>query len=85
MVIKVGREPDPAKRIRQRQGLLIRKLRTYNQLSVQEFAQKCEVHESAVSHWETGRYTPRPAMQVKIAAALGVPWSTVFSLDGEAA
>lgn len=37
----------------------------------------------AVSHWENGVASPRPVTQLAIASALGVLWSTLFSLDGE--
>lgn len=85
MVIQIGTEPDPAKRIRQKQGKLIRKYRTLQGLSITEFAELVGVTEGAVSQWETGRYSPRPAIQVRIAKALNAPWSALFALDGEAA
>ena len=86
MVIKVGRERDPAKRIRQRQGSTIRKIREdIRQLSVEEFAERLDVTPGAVRHWETGRYSPRPHHQVAIARTLDVPWSTIFGLDAESA
>jgi transcriptional regulator with XRE-family HTH domain len=85
MVNRIGIEPDPAKRIRQRQGEMIRKLRKMRALSISEFAEAVEVSEGAVSQWETGRFTPRQTVQVRIAKALDVPWSMLFGLDHEAA
>lgn len=85
MVLKYGREADPKKRIREERGARIRKARTLQEMSIEELAEKCEVTPGAVSHWETGRFTPRPDMQVRIAKALNVPWSFLFGLDGEAA
>lgn len=85
MVVKVGTEPDPRKRIRQKQGTKIRKARAMRGWSIAEFADKVGATVGAVSHWETGRYSPRPAMQVAIAKTLDVPWSFIFGLDDEVA
>jgi transcriptional regulator with XRE-family HTH domain len=86
VVLKIGREPNPAKRIRQRQGETIRKIRKdIRRLSIGEFAEALGVTPGAVSQWETGRFTPRQEMQVRIARALDVPWSTIFGLDAESA
>jgi transcriptional regulator with XRE-family HTH domain len=85
MVITLGREADPRKRIRKRQGDTIRKVRQLRGLSIEEFAKAVAVTSSAVSQWETGRFTPRQEMQVRIARALDVPWSTIFGLDAEVA
>jgi transcriptional regulator with XRE-family HTH domain len=85
VVTKYGREPDPKRRIRQERGDRIRKARELRGMSVVELAEKCQVTVGAVSHWETGRFTPRPEMQVRIAKAVDVPWSFLFGLDGEAA
>lgn len=84
MVIQIGHEPDPRKRIRQRQGAMIRKLRQMRNLSIGELAEALEVSPGAVSQWETGRFTPRQAVQVRIAKVLDVPWSMIFGLDAEA-
>lgn len=82
-IIRAGVEPDPAKRIRQRQGATIRQLREFRGPTIDEFAEMVGVTPGAVSQWETGRYTPRQEMQVRIARALEVPWSTIFGLDAE--
>ena len=90
MVIRT-REPDPGKRIRQKQGKLIRQVRTMRGLSVRELAdainalgvKNLSVTAGAVSHWETGKASPRQVTQLAIAQVLDVPWSTLFSLDGE--
>lgn len=87
MVVKVGVEPDPAKRIRLKQGDAIRSTRKIRGYSVEEFAEMLDppVTPGAVRHWETGRYSPRQHHQVQIARALGVPWGVLFALNGEAA
>jgi transcriptional regulator with XRE-family HTH domain len=85
MVIQIGHEPDPAKRIRQRQGATIRKIRKMRGLSIQALAEGVDVSPGAVSQWETGRYTPRQDVQVRIAKTLDVPWSMVFGLDADSA
>lgn len=90
MVIRT-REPDPGKRIRQRQGTLIRQVRTMRGMGIKELADainalnvpKLSVTPGAVSHWETGTASPRQVTQLAIAKVLDVPWSTIFSLDGE--
>lgn len=83
MVIRMGHEADPAKRRRQRQGETIRKVRKLREMSADQLAEACGVTVGAVSQWETGRFTPRQEMQVRIARALDVPWSTIFGLDAE--
>ena len=85
MVIKVGTEKDPGKRLRERQGKKIREARHIRKMSASALAEAVGVTESAVIHWETGRFTPRQQMQIKIARALDVPWSFLFALDGEVA
>jgi transcriptional regulator with XRE-family HTH domain len=84
MVIRVGHESDAAKRIRLRQGETMRKVRTMRGMSIHELAEAVGVTDGAVSQWETGRFSPRSAMQVRIAKALDVPWSMLFALDAEA-
>lgn len=85
MVIQHGEEPDPAKRIRQRQGKAIRNTRELKQISTETLAEAVGVTSGAIRHWETGRYTPKAHHQVKIAQALNVPWGLLFGLDGVAA
>lgn len=85
MVRQLGIDPDLARRLRTRQGKTIRQLRKMRGLSVAEFAEAVKVTPGAVSQWETGRYMPRAEVQVRIANALDVPWSTVFNADGEVA
>lgn len=84
MVLKVGHEPNPAKRIRQKQGETMRKIRLLREKSIHDLAEAVGVTDGAVSQWETGRFTPRQEIQVRIAKALDVPWSTIFGLDAEA-
>lgn len=83
MVIQVGQEQDPAKRIRVRQGVMIRKTRMLRYLSIAEFAEQLNVHISAVSQWENGTTSPRQAKQIQIAKVLDVPHSMLFGLDAE--
>jgi len=80
MVIKYGKEMDPLKRIRLAQGDRIRKART-PKMSITELAEACGVTPGAVTQWETGLFTPRQAMQIKIARALDVPHSFLFGMD----
>ncbi len=75
----------PAAAIRQRQGDEIRKFRGFRKLSQSGLADVVGVTKAAVSEWERGESSPRPHIQVAIARALDVPWSTIFGLDGEAA
>lgn len=84
-MLQVGHHPDPAVRRRKRQGDLIRKVRKMREMSIDDLAAACGVTPGAVSQWETGRFTPRQEMQVRIARALDVPWSTIFALDAEVA
>lgn len=81
MVISLGRETDPAKRIRQHQGRLIRETRKLRSLSRIELAELMGVSVGAVSQWENGTTTPRQHIQAQLAKALNVPWSMIFSLD----
>lgn len=85
MVRTVGIEPDLGKRIRKRQGKAIRQTRVLRDLSIEELAELTGVTPGAISHWETGRYTPRPHHQVTLARALDVPWDVLFGLEGQAA
>lgn len=85
MVVTFGKELDPAKRIRIQQGKEIRRIRKMRQMEIHEFAADVGVTDGAVSQWETGRFSPRPHVQVKIAAVLDVPWSSLFGLDREVA
>lgn len=85
MVKQIGIEPDPAKRIRRRQGRTIREVRELRSMSIDDLAERVGVSPGAVSHWENGRFSPRQHHQTSLARALQVPWSTLFGLDGEAA
>lgn len=83
MVTRLGVEPERGKRIRQTQGATIRNVRTLRGLSIHDFAHAVGVTDGAVSQWETGRFTPRQEVQVRIAEVLNVPWSTIFGLDSQ--
>lgn len=71
----------PAQAIRTRQGEDIRKFRDFRDLSQTDLANVVGVTKAAVSEWERGVSSPRPHLQVAIANALGVPWSSIFGLD----
>ena len=85
MVMQYGHEPDPAKRIRRRQGEVIRKARTLRGITRQDLAETLGVTVGAISQWENGTTSPRQHHQVAVARALDVPWSMIFGLDAEAA
>lgn len=71
----------PAQAIRIRQGEDIRKFREFRTLSQSGLAEVVGVTKAAVSDWERGVSSPRPHLQVAVANALGVPWSSIFGLD----
>lgn len=75
----------PAEAIRRRQGAEIRKFRKFRSLSQAALAGQVGVTKAAVSDWERGASTPRQHLQVEIAKALEVPWSSLFGLDREVA
>lgn len=75
----------PAAGIRQRQGHTIRKFRTFKKLSQEHLAGTLGVTKAAVSSWERGESSPRQHLQVELAKALEVPWSSIFGLDREVA
>lgn len=90
MVLTVGHDPNPARRLRKRQGDLIRQLRRHRKLTLRDLADRMCTQEgisitsAAISEWERGVSTPRQHMQVALARALDVPWSSIFGLDAEA-
>lgn len=71
--------------IRERQRLTLRTVRESRKLSQRQLATAIGVSNAAVSQWEAGTSAPTAPNQMKIAKALGVPWSTLFGLDGEVA
>lgn len=94
MIYKVGRESDPAVRIRQRFALQIQTMRKFRKLTVTDLARAItergtdagldlRVTPAAVVQWETGKTSPRPVMQLAIAEALETTWLSIFSLEGE--
>lgn len=83
VVITWNTEADPRKRIRVKQGKAIRQVRTLKKIPIADFAEMVGVTPGAVSQWETGRYSPRQEVQVRIAKALEVPWALLFGLDSE--
>lgn len=84
MVIQLGHEPDPAKRIRKAQGKKLRQARKLKQISRQELADALKVTVGAVSQWENGTTSPRQHHQLAIAKHLDIPWSFIFGLDDQA-
>ena len=92
MVIQLGHEPDAAKRLRQKQGDMLRQIRKdFRGLSIQQVVDKMNAQEGvtitqqAVSQWERGDTTPRPHLKVAICRALDVSPSSIWNLDAEAA
>lgn len=91
MVLTVGHDPNPAARLRRRQGARIRELRTLRGHTLRALADAMCAQEgititsAAISEWERGVSTPRQHLQVALARALDVPHSTLFGLDGELA
>lgn len=91
MVIRTGHDPNPAHRIRTRQGAQIREIRRFRKFTLRSLADcMCQqegitVTSQAISEWERGESTPRQHLQVSLCRALDVPWSTIFGLDAEVA
>lgn len=76
----IGREKDPAKRIRQEWGGNIARLRTLRGLTRSALADQVGVTEAAVGMWERGETAPRPHIQLAIADALDCDHGVVFPL-----
>jgi transcriptional regulator with XRE-family HTH domain len=91
MVQTVGREPDPAKRLRKKQGARLRDVRkNFRGLTLEQVADRMRGHgvdvtPQSISMWETGVTTPRPHMQVAVCRVLDVMPSSIFGLDTEVA
>lgn len=83
LVLEPSKKPNEA--IRARQGKKIRDFRKFRNLSQAAVAEAVGVTKAAVSEWEGGKSSPRPQFQIDLARALGVPWSSIFGLDGESA
>ena len=89
-VITLGRDPDPAHRLRTSQGAKLRTTRELRGLSQHHVARIMErngvtITPQAISQWERGETTPRPHMRVAVARALDIAPSTIWNLDDEAA
>ena len=63
------------------QGARIRRHRLAAGLTIPDLANAVGTSAGAVSHWETGRHTPRRERQLAIAKAIGVSWSELFGMD----
>ena len=92
MVIQLGHEPNPAKRLRQKQGALLRQIRTeFRRKTVAQVVAAMNaldgitITQQAVSQWERGETTPRPHLKVAICRVLDVHPSSIWNLDGEVA
>jgi DNA-binding transcriptional regulator YiaG len=83
IVVMTKPPKSPAERIRRSQGDKIRSQRKLLKMSQDVFAAEVGVTAAAVSEWENGKSSPRPHLQVAIAKALHMPWSTLFGLDAE--
>lgn len=84
-VVVLDRAKTPAQAIREKQGKKIRDFRQFREQSQAVLAESIGVTKAAVSDWENGNSSPRQHLQVAIAKQLGVPWSSIFGLDGEVA
>lgn len=92
VVRTLGTEPDPAKRLRQKQGQKLREYRVkFRRYSLRQLAELMSqqdgitVTPQAIGMWERGKMTPRPHHQVAICRALDVMPSAIFGLDQEVA
>lgn len=79
-IIAVGRETDPAKRLRKAWGENIARLRALRGLTRADLAQRVGVTEQAVGTWERGETSPRPHLQIAVAAALDCEHGVVFPM-----
>lgn len=91
-VITIGHDPDPARRLRKKQGERLRAIRSgFRHLTMQQVAERMNeiegisITQQAISQWENGETTPRPHMQVAICKVLDVPPSSIWNLDAEVA
>lgn len=85
-----GREPDPAKRLRQKWGARMKATRKTRGLTLEQLAAAMDaagypVTAAAISQWENGVHTPRHHLQVGWCKATGRPHAEVFTYDDEAA
>ena len=89
-VITAGREPDPAKRLRQKWGAEIRSRRLLFGWTLKDFADELakhgvEVTPAAVGMWERGETAPRPHHQAGVARTVQTPHHLLFSVADEVA
>lgn len=77
-----GRAPSiPDEKIRKRRADAIKRQRLLLKMTQAQLAEYVGVSAVAVWKWESAVTTPRPAMQQKIAEALGVAHQLLFGLD----
>lgn len=81
--LRIGKEPDPAKRIRQSWGSAIRAHRTLRKWTLDQMAAEMGgvVSAAAIGMWERGETAPRWHLQALIARTLDVPHSELFKID----
>lgn len=91
-VIQIGQEPDPAKRLREKQGATLKDVRTkFRGLSMSTVVERMNalpgisITQQAISQWENGQTTPRPHLKVAICKVLDVHPSSIWNLDAEVA
>lgn len=65
-------------------GEKIKKIRTEKGMTQKEVAKKCNMADSAIRKYESGRQTPKIETLHRIAAALGVPWYKIAPDELEA-
>ena len=91
-LVTLGSEPDPAKRLRQKQGAQLRQIRSdFRKLTTREVAERMNeldgitITQQSISNWENGTNTPRPHLKVAICKVLDVHPSSIWNLDTEVA
>lgn len=82
-VLTLGKEPDPAKRLRKAWGNNIMQLRELRQMSRDELANAVGVSSAAVGQWERGETAPRSHHQIAVADALNCEHSVVFPMRSQ--
>lgn len=84
-MIQIGREPDPAKRLKQAWGAAIRQVREMQGLTLDEVAEAmtqagCRITPQAISAWERGETAPRWHHQFAVAKVLNTTHNQLFGI-----
>jgi transcriptional regulator with XRE-family HTH domain len=70
--------------IRTLRGDRIRQARKQRGYSQDQLAYLVDVSRVTVSMWETGKAEPTTDNEIRLADALGVAWTTLFTVEGAA-